>query len=391
MVGDAVVVLATLSCGAWLLLIFCRGGFWRAEQRLANEAREPDRWPAVVAIIPARDEEATIGRTVASLLAQDYPGQLDVVVVDDGSRDATAAAALEAAGGSNRVAVIGGQPLPPGWTGKLWAVHQGLGYADKRGPEAQYWLLTDADIEHDPKNLRRLVMEAQLRDCDLISLMVMLRCGSLWEKLLIPAFVFFFQKLYPFAHVNNPARPEAAAAGGCMLVRRQALHEAGGIQSIRGSLIDDCALAARIKRQGAVWLGLTEETRSLRAYDRLSEVWKMVARAAFTQLNHSPAALLVTMLGMVVIYGAPPVAAVYGLVEMNAAAGWLGGVAWLIMAVAYRPTLRLYRLPVWWGLLLPVAALLFTLMTIDSARLHWRGRGGQWKGRSYNETGVSGG
>ena len=175
------------------------------------------------------------------------------------------------------------------------------------------------------------------------------------------------------------------------MVRRQALHEVGGIQSIRGNLIDDCALAARIKEQGAVWLGLTEETRSLRAYDRLSEVWKMVARAAFTQLNHSPGALLVTMFGMVVIYGAPPVAAVYGLVEMNAAAGWLGGVAWLIMAVAYRPTLRLYRLPVWWGLLLPVAALLFTLMTIDSARLHWRGRGGQWKGRSYNETGVTGG
>jgi hopene-associated glycosyltransferase HpnB len=289
------------------------------------------------------------------------------------------------------VAVIGGQPLPPGWTGKLWAVHHGLGYADKRWPASQYWLLTDADIEHDPKNLRRLVMEAQLRDCDLISLMVMLRCGSLWEKLLIPAFVFFFQKLYPFPHVNNPTRPEAAAAGGCMLVRRQALHEVGGIQSIRGNLIDDCALAARIKEQGAVWLGLTEETRSLRAYDRLSEIWKMVARGAFTQLKHSPVALLVTVLGMLLIYGAPPVAAAYGLAEMNGAAGWLGGLAWLLMAFAYRPTLRLYRLPAWWGLFLPVAAFLFTLMTVDSARLHWRGRGGQWKGRSYNETGVTGG
>jgi hopene-associated glycosyltransferase HpnB len=391
MIGNSVIVLAALSCGAWLFLLFFRGGFWRAEQRLADETREPDRWPAVVAIIPARDEEATIGATVASLLSQDYPGQLDVVVVDDGSRDATAAAALEAAAGSNRVAVIGGQPLPPGWTGKLWAVHHGLGYADKRWPASQYWLLTDADIEHDPKNLRRLVMEAQLRDCDLISLMVMLRCGSLWEKLLIPAFVFFFQKLYPFPHVNNPTRPEAAAAGGCMLVRRQALHEVGGIQSIRGNLIDDCALAARIKEQGAVWLGLTEETRSLRAYDRLSEIWKMVARGAFTQLKHSPVALLVTVLGMLLIYGAPPVAAAYGLAEMNGAAGWLGGLAWLLMAFAYRPTLRLYRLPAWWGLFLPVAAFLFTLMTVDSARLHWRGRGGQWKGRSYNETGVSGG
>jgi hopene-associated glycosyltransferase HpnB len=390
MIGSDIAVVAAGTCVAWLYLLFFRGDFWRGDQQLTERTPELDMWPDVVAVIPARDEEATIGRTVSSLLAQDYPGGLDVVVVDDGSRDATAAAALEAAGGSSRVIVIDGKPLPLGWTGKLWAVHQGLGFAEMRWPEAQYWLLTDADIEHDPKNLRRLVVEARSRDCDLISLMVMLRCGSFWEKLLIPAFVFFFQKLYPFPRVNDPARREAAAAGGCMLVRRQALDDAGGIQAIRANLIDDCALAARIKRQGAVWLGLTAETRSLRPYDRLSDIWKMVARAAFAQLSHSPAALLVTVLGLLVVYAAPPMATAYGLVESKAAAGWFGGLAWLLMTIAYRPTLRLYRLPVWWGLFLPVAALMFTLMTIDSARLHWRGRGGQWKGRSYDATGVRG-
>jgi hopene-associated glycosyltransferase HpnB len=357
---------------------------------LPERAPELDRWPAVVAVIPARDEAATISTTVASLLAQDYPGELEVVVVDDGSRDGTADLALAAAAGSGRVTVIGGEPPPAGWTGKLWAVHQGLMHAAERWPEAEYQLLTDADIEHGPDNLRRLVAKARTDECDLVSLMVLLHCGSFWEHLLIPAFVFFFQKLFPFPRVNDPLRPEAAAAGGCVLVLRRALDQAGGIAAIRGNLIDDCALAALIKRRGAVWLGLATETRSLRRYDRLSELWLMVARTAFTQLNHSAGALVATVLAMVVIYGVPPSATVYGIVEMNAAAAGLGALAWLMMAVAFRPTLQLYRLPAWWGMLLPAAGFLYILMTVDSARRQWLGRGGLWKGRTQGTVGETG-
>lgn len=388
MMGTDIAGLAAGTCIAWLFLLFFRGGFWRGDQKLTESTPELNRWPEVVAVIPARDEEATIGTTVASLLAQDYPGSLDVVVVDDGSRDATTAAALEAAAGSNRVAIIDGEALPPGWTGKLWAVHQGLCFAEKRWPESQYWLLTDADIKHEPTKVRRLVVEARSRNCDLVSLMVKLRCASFWEKLLIPAFVFFFQKLYPFPRVNDPQRPEAAAAGGCILVRRGALAAAGGIAAVRDNLIDDCGLAAQIKRRGPIWLGLATETRSLRRYDRLSEIWLMVARTAFTQLKHSTAAVVATVLGMVLMYCVPPLATIYGIAATNAAAAGLGGLAWLLMVAAYRPTLRLYRMPVWWGLLLPAAAFLYTLMTVDSARRHWQGRGGLWKGRNYSETGV---
>ncbi len=391
MTGIAISLLAAGSCVAWLVFLFFRGGFWRGDQRLTAGAAEMDRWPAVVAVIPARDEAETIGATVASLLEQDYPGGLDVVVVDDGSSDGTTAAALAAGAGSDRLAVIGGEPPQAGWTGKLWAVHQGLRHADERWPDAEFRLLTDADIEHDPNNLRRLVAKAETEGRDLVSLMVLLHCRSLWERLLVPAFVFFFQKLYPFPRVNDPERPEAAAAGGCMLVRRSALDAAGGIAAIRGQLIDDCALAARIKRRGSVWLGLTAQTRSLRRYDRLSEVWLMVARTAFTQLDYSTAALVATVFGMVVIYCAPPLAAAYGIAATNVAAAGLGGFAWLLMVAAFWPTLRLYRMPVWWGLLLPVTAFLFTLMTVDSARRHWQGRGGLWKGRSYGETGVRSG
>jgi len=391
MMGANIAVLAAGTCIAWLFLLFFRGGFWRGDQQLTEQTPELDRWPEVVAVIPARDEEATIGTTVASLLAQDYPGSLDVVVVDDGSQDATTAVAMEAAAGSNHVAVIDGEPLPPGWTGKLWAVHQGLSFAEKRWPESQYWLLTDADIEHEPGKVRRLVVEARSRNCDLVSLMVKLRCASFWERLLIPAFVFFFQKLYPFPRVNDPRRPEAAAAGGCILVRREALDAAGGVAAVRDNLIDDCSLAAQIKRRGPIWLGLATETRSLRRYDRLSEIWLMVARTAFTQLKHSTAAVVATVLGMVLIYCVPPLATIYGIVATNAEAAGLGGLGWLLMVVAYRPTLRLYRMPVWWGLLLPAAAILYTLMTVDSARRHWLGRGGLWKGRSYDDTGARSG
>ena len=364
-------VAAALSLIVWLVLVFFRGGFWRADQRLDPDTPEPGAWPAVVAVIPARNEAASIGRAVGSLLGQDYPGEFSVIVVDDDSDDGTAAAA----GVSDRLSVVSGKPLPSGWTGKLWAVHQGLEHTG----DAAFVLLTDADIEHPPQSLRRLVAKAEEGDLDLVSLMVRLRCETAWERLLIPAFVFFFQKLFPFPRVNDPDRPEAAAAGGCMLVRRAALERAGGIEAIRDRLIDDCALAAAIKPGGPIWLGLSGDVRSLRSYQRLGQIWTMVARTAYEQLRRSPLALAGTVIGMAVIYLVPPLAVVGGDVVARAC----GLAAWLLMAAAYRPTLRLYGLPPWHGLLLPVAAFFYSLMTIDSARRHWRGQGGAWKGRSY--------
>jgi hopene-associated glycosyltransferase HpnB len=364
-------------------LCFFRGGFWRADQRLPRQVAEHDPWPAVTAVIPARNEAATIQRAVASLLRQDYPGPFHVIVVDDGSVDATAELARKAAAASGTARVIRGQPLPQGWTGKLWAMDQGLREGAVLWPETDYWLLTDADIEHDRAVLKRLVAKAESCGLDLVSLMVRLSCESFWERLLVPAFVFFFQKLYPFPFVNHPERREAAAAGGCMLVRRSALVAMGGVTSIRDKLIDDCALAAHIRKQGGVWLGLASRTRSMRSYGELSDIWTMVARTAFTQLNYSTGLLTVTVLSMTVIYCVPTVAVGYGVMFGALELAVVGGVAWCLMTVMYQPTLRLYDLPAWRGLLLPVTAFLFALMTVDSALAHWKGKGGHWKGRSY--------
>ncbi|MAO55242.1 MAG: glycosyl transferase family 2 [Rhodospirillaceae bacterium] len=372
----------------WAGLLFCRGRFWFADQHLsppvADLAGRP--WPDVAAVIPARDEASTIGCTVASLLNQDYPGRLDVFVVDDNSTDGTAEkarAAAEAAGAGERFHLVSGKPLANGWSGKLWAVSQGLAAARAGAPDAAYVLLTDADIDHDPANLRRLAAKAEMEKRDLVSLMVLLNCETPWERLLIPAFVFFFQKLFPFPWVNDPTDSTAAAAGGCMLVRRKALEDAGGIEAIRGRLIDDCALAALLKARGSIWLGLTRETVSLRRYDDLAEIWRMVARTAYEQLGHSILALLGTLVGMALLYLVPPVAAIWGAIagEWDLAAA--GAAGWGLMVLAYFPTLRLYGRPAWAGLALPLAGLLYTLMTADSARRHWLGRGGGWKGRTY--------
>jgi hopene-associated glycosyltransferase HpnB len=289
--------LAFASLAAWILLLVRRGGFWRADQRLASRTTARTRWPDVSAIIPARDEAETIARAVASLVAQDYPGALRVVVVDDASEDGTAARARAAASGARPVAVMESKPLPPGWVGKIWALAQGIDRAEAEAPRPTYFLLTDADVEHAPGNVRRLVDKAETEGRDLVSLMVMLHTGSFWERLLVPSFVFFFQKLYPFPWVNQPLRSEAAAAGGCMLVRRQTLDRIGGIASVRDELIDDCALAARMKAQGSIWLGLTDDTRSLREYHTLGGLWPMVTRTAFTQLEKSVPGLIATVLG----------------------------------------------------------------------------------------------
>jgi hopene-associated glycosyltransferase HpnB len=370
----AVAALAAISLAAWLGLLLFRGGFWRADQRLGN-AGDLAFWPPVTAVIPARDEAATIGATVQSLLQQDYDGDVRVIVVDDNSEDGTACAA----GTSDRLRVIVGKPLIEGWTGKLWAVSQGVDAIE----DAAYVLLTDADIVHHPGNLKRLIYKAETDACHLVSLMVKLRCESFWERWLIPAFVFFFQKLYPFPTVNKPAKKIAAAAGGCMLVRRDTLANAGGIKAIGDQLIDDCALARLIKPHGAIWLGLATRTHSLRAYQTLGEIWNMVARTAYVQLDHSLLALLGTVLGMAVIYLMPPLAVIIGVFVGDGGILAAGGLAWAVMALAYTPTLALYGFSPVRALALPVAAGLYTLMTLSSALRHRQGRGGAWKGRFY--------
>ena len=377
--ADVLFLMALLSLAVWVILEFFRGGFWRADQRLTKGGDLPE-WPGVVAVIPARDEAATIGRTVGSLVHQNYPGTMDVVVVDDNSSDGTAAAV----GPSPRAHVFSGMALQAGWSGKLWAVHQGLEYAREVSPDAKYVLMTDADIDHHGDNVRELVYKAETEQLGLVSLMVKLRSESFWERLLIPAFVFFFQKLYPFPWVNDPASPMAAAAGGCMLIRRDVLEAAGGVEPIRDRLIDDCAMGALIKARAPIWLGLTSETHSLRAYEELDEIWDMVVRTAFVQLDHSVLALAGTIAGMVVVYVAPPVAAITGLAMADGGIALAGGLAWSIMTISYYPTLRLYDEPAWRALSLPVAAFFYALMTVSSALRYWSGEGGAWKGRHYS-------
>jgi hopene-associated glycosyltransferase HpnB len=386
-VVTALEIASGLALAAWVWLLANRGGFWRADQRLDAHPPALERWPEVVAVIPARNEAASVGRTIESLLGQDYPGRFAIVLVDDNSEDGTGAVAAEVArrqGAGERLRVVKGAPLAPGWTGKLWAVYQGLAAAATIAPDATYVLFTDADIVHEPMQLRRLVGKSEGAELCLVSLMVKLRCQAGWEKLLIPAFVFFFQKLYPFPWVNDPRTRTAAAAGGCMLVRKTTLADIGGVERIRDRLIDDCALAREIKARGPIWLGLAERTFSLRPYDRLGEVWRMIARSAFEQLNRSALGLAGTLVGMVALYVVPPVAAVYGMAAGDGLIALMGAGGWGLMAATYAPTVRLYGLNPAHVLTLPLAGALYALMTLDSARRHWAGQGGGWKGRSYS-------
>ena len=368
-----------LSLAVWLHLVAAHGGFWLARPRddLRPAPPEPSAWPAVVAVVPARDEADVVARSVGSLLRQDYPGAFRVVLVDDGSTDGTAAAARAEAArlGSDRLEVLAGAPLPAGWTGKLWAVSQGVARA---GTGCGFLWLTDADIGHGPGDLRRLVARAEAERLVLSSQMVLLHCATAAERWLIPAFVFFFQMLYPFPRVNRPASRTAAAAGGCMLVRREALERAGGIAAIRSALIDDCTLGALMKRQGPVRLALTREAVSLRPYARFGEVAAMVSRSAYAQLGYSPLMLAGCLAGMGLVYLAPPLSAVFG----QGPARWMGLAAWALMALSFQPTLRLYRRSPLWGLALPLIGALYTGFTVQSAVDVWRGRGGLWKGRS---------
>jgi len=375
------IALSIISLLIWLYLCLFNYRFWQCDQILNDNSANLNNYPEVVCVIPARDEAESIGLTVRALLDQDYPGKVSIIVVDDNSSDGTADAARAVLKGGEEkcLTVINGAPLAEGWVGKMWAVHQGI---EAAGTPA-YILLTDADIMHASDGLQRLVAKAESEQLGLVSQMVMLRCLSGWERFLIPAFVYFFQKLYPFPRVNDPAAKLAAAAGGCMLVHADTLREAGGITKIRDRLIDDCALARLIKPLRPVWLGLGVETRSLRAYDDLAPIWRMVTRSAYVQLNQSPILLIGTLVGMLLLYLIPLLALFAGIFGHDPVLAVLGGLTWLIMAWTYLPILDLYRLNAFWALSLPFAGMLYALMTLDSARRHYHGQGGAWKGRTY--------
>jgi hopene-associated glycosyltransferase HpnB len=374
-----VTALALGACSllAWLYLVLLRGRFWAVT---IPETPASSGAASVVAVIPARDEADGIGAAVTSLLKQNLRGTLHIVLVDDHSSDDTAEVARHAAaavGAEDRLTILPARDLPAGWTGKLWAVSEGIAHAERHG--ADFLLLTDADIVHGPANVSTLVDRAQAERRDLVSLMVKLRCESLAERALIPAFVFFFFMLYPPRWVADATASTAAAAGGCILIRPSALQRIGGIAAIRGALIDDCTLAAAVKRSGGrIRLDVTQDARSIRAYGSWREIWTVVARTAFTQLNYSTPLLIGTVLGLAVTYLAPPFLAFFG-------AGWaqfLGVAAWFVMAMAFRPTVRLYGLQTAWALALPAIAAFYAAATIGSAINYWRGKGGQWKGRT---------
>lgn len=383
--------LTLLSVVIWGYLLAFRGQFWRLDQSLEAFPTTPlpSPLPKICAVVPARNEADLLPITLRSLLTQTYPGSFTVILVDDHSTDGTAQVASTTAaalGKSESLQIVNAAPLPSGWTGKLWAMDQGIQAAQALKPD--YIWLTDADIQHDPTLLSQLMALATQQQLDLASIMVRLRCESPWEQLLIPAFVFFFQKLYPFRWVNNPARATAAAAGGCILIRREALDRIGGIAAIRHALIDDCALAQAVKQgqgqpRSKIWLGLSDHTRSLRPYPSLGTIWNMVARTAYTQLYYSPWLLAGTLLGMTLVYLVPIISLIAGGLTQNWAIATLGLFAWLMMALAYGPIVRFYRASPMLAFCLPVIAFLYTLMTLDSAWRHWRGQGGAWKGRVY--------
>lgn len=376
--------IAALAAAIWLYLVLAHGRFWLCSERdEGGPMTLPpglSSWPSVTIVIPARNEAEGITETIGSLLRQDYAGTFSVILVDDDSSDGTAHIARRAAvaaDGIDRLRIIDGKPLPNGWTGKLWAVKQGVEAAQATTNPPDYILLSDADIVYAPPVLTALVARAVSNKLVLTSLMVKLRCESFAERSLIPAFIFFFQMLYPFPWVNRPQKGTAAAAGGCMLVRRDTLQAAGGIDAIRNALIDDCSLAKLLKAQGPIWLGLTERVHSSRPYPDVEEIRRMVSRSAYAQLRYSPLLLAGTVLGMALIYLAPPLLTLFA----SGVAFWLGLLAWGLMTVAFFPTLRLYgRFPLW-GLALPAIALCYMLFTLDSALQFARGKGGLWKGR----------
>lgn len=369
--------IAFLCLVSWFGLVWVRGDFWKVDWNKAVPM--PDRWPDVAVVIPARNEAEGIGQTVASLLSQEYPANVTVLVVDDHSDDGTADVARAAAGlHADRLHILSGSELAAGWTGKVWAMEQGRVWVRENAPQTEYVLFTDGDIEHAPGQLKDLVARALWGRFDLTSLMVRLSCRTWPERILIPAFVHFFRMLYPFHLIADPGSAVAGAAGGVMLIRRHILDDMGGFAVLKGALIDDCSLAAAIKaRMGRLWLGLAPKTRSLRVYGTWLDVWNMIARSAYDQLNHSPLLLVGTVLGMGLVFVAPVVLTFAG----SGAAQWVGGFTWGAMVMTYWPMLRYYGVNTLWAPLLPFVALFYLGATIASAWRHMQGRGGEWKGR----------
>ena len=402
--------LALLSLAIWIYLLLARGGFWMFRERLEQTQLplplgrgqgegaelspspglltqsdlslkgEVKALPSVVAVVPARDEADGIARAIGSLLKQDYKGSLRVILVDDQSTDGTAEiarAAAKALGAESKLEIITGQDRPRGWVGKLWAMNQGAACAIGVNPP-DYFLFTDADIEHSADNVSRLVAQACASGTVLTSLMVKLRCQSFAEKLLIPAFVYFFAMLFPFAWSNNPRNKIAAAAGGCMLVKREALAAGGGLETIKSAIIDDCALAQVMKQQGPIWLGLSSDTISLRPYEGFADIGRMVWRSAYAQLGYSPLALAGTVLGMLIVYGVPAAVTIFA----SGPAQLAGALAWLVMVASFVPISRAYGVSPLRGILLPIVGLIYTAFTLISAVNFWTGKGGMWKGRA---------
>jgi hopene-associated glycosyltransferase HpnB len=441
----ALTVLAFLSAATWLYLLVAHGRYWVADQRIpadCGDAAPDDGWPTVVAVVPARDEASVLPVSLPSLLGQDYPGEFSVLLVDDASSDGTAdvaekiagaqiAAGRDGAGRERGLTIVRSDGPPAGWVGKVAAMNRGVkaiadvesgrvegaegaasGYTVAGGgtdavsvlssggsavSQPTYLLFTDADIAHSADSVRRLVGFAERHDADLVSLMALLRTETTAERAIVPAFVYSFAQLYPFPRVNRNRSRTAAAAGGCMLVRRSALASAGGLERIAGARIDDVALGQLIKRHARngrrrIWLGLTRDVRSVRPYPELRDLWDMVARSAYTQLRYSPVLLIGTLLGLLVMYGVPPIVGLTCLaVALNgggsfAAVGAAAALAaWAMMWGSYLPTLRLYGLRWWRGAALPAVMMLYGAMTFDSARRHYRGRGGTWKGRTADD------
>ena len=440
-------IACAVSAAAWVYLVAAHGGFWLTGQRLPRtaettaepqagepgagepqagepqagepqarepQAGEPGAWPAVAAVVPARNEAESLPVTLPALLGQVYPGEFRVFLVDDRSDDGTGRLAAElgekaARDGGAPLTVVGGSPRPDGWAGKVWAMAQGYATAtaesradsersadgelsaDGEAGAPEYLLFTDADISWAPDALRDLVRAAQADGRALVSQMALLRAQTAWERLVVPAFVYFFAQLYPFRRVNDPRRRTAAAAGGCMLIRRSALDAAGGLEPIRGALIDDVALGTLLKRADCghrIWLGLTTDVVSARPYPSLQTLWHMIARSAYVQLRCNPALLAGTLAGLLLLYAVPPAGAIAGLIAIAGTAGAAGTVTaiaglvgWALMTASFVPMLRFYRLSPVRALALPLIALLYAAMTADSARRHYSGRAVSWRGR----------
>ena len=398
-------IACAVSAAAWVYLVAAHGSFWRTGQRLpprrsaATDGRPA--WPAVVAVVPARNEADSLPGTLPALLAQEYPGEFRVFLVDDRSDDGTAAVAAElgekaARDGGAPLTVVSGQPRPDGWAGKVWAMAQGLAAA---GPETgattttrpAYVLFTDADITWAPTALRDLVQAAEDDDRALVSQMALLRAETAWERVIVPAFVYFFAQLYPFKKVNDPKSRTSAGAGGCMLIAAEALERAGGLEPMRDALIDDVALGTLLKKDGnRIWLGLTTDIRSDRPYPSLASLWHMIARSAYVLLRYNPALLAGTLIGLLLLYAAPPAGVIAALIAVAvgstgtavAVTGIAGLLGWTLMTASYLPMLRFYRLSPLRAPALPLIALMYAAMTADSARRHYSGRAVSWRGRA---------